>query len=74
MGPFGPCAGLRRGAGLSGRIKDRLKGRRQQAHLELAGLRARLAGEGGPRTTVNPEKMVWIFGSGRSGSTLAFAA
>ena len=51
------------------RIKGRLKGKRQQAHLELAGLRARLAGEGGPRTTVNPEKMVWIFGSGRSGST-----
>jgi hypothetical protein len=51
------------------RIKGLLKGRRQQAHLELAGLRARLAGEGGPRTTINPERMVWIFGSGRSGST-----
>jgi hypothetical protein len=51
------------------RVKGSLKGRRQQAYLELAGLRARLAGEGGPRTTVNPEKMVWIFGSGRSGST-----
>jgi hypothetical protein len=51
------------------RIKVRLRGRRRQAHLELAGLRARLAGEGGPHTTVNPEKMVWIFGSGRSGST-----
>ena len=51
------------------RIKGSLKGRRQQAHLELAGLRAKLAGESGPRTAVNPEKMVWIFGSGRSGST-----
>jgi hypothetical protein len=51
------------------RIKGSLKGRRQQAHLELAGLRAKLAGESGPRAAVNPEKMVWIFGSGRSGST-----
>jgi hypothetical protein len=52
-----------------GRIKGSLNGRRQQAHLELAGLRAKLAGESGPRAAVNPEKMVWIFGSGRSGST-----
>jgi hypothetical protein len=51
------------------RINDRLTGRRQQIHLELAGLRARLAGEGGVRAAVKPENMVWIFGSGRSGST-----
>jgi hypothetical protein len=50
------------------RIKGRLTGRRQQIHLELAGLRARLAGNGGS-TAVEPENMVWIFGSGRSGST-----
>src|SRR5829696_7956331 len=51
------------------RIKSRLTGRRQQIQLELAGLRARLAGEDGVRIAVKPENMVWIFGSGRSGST-----
>jgi hypothetical protein len=68
----GPVRALRRLAKRSRtlrQIKGRLKGRRQQIQLELAGLRARLAGESGPRAAVNPENMVWIFGSGRSGST-----
>jgi hypothetical protein len=51
------------------RIKGRLKGRRQQIQFELAGLRARLAGDGTDSGAVKPENMVWIFGSGRSGST-----
>jgi hypothetical protein len=51
------------------RIKGRLTGRRQQIHLELVRLRARIAGEHTGRAAVNPENMVWIFGSGRSGST-----
>jgi hypothetical protein len=51
------------------RIKGRLTGRRQQINLELVRLRARVAGEHTGRAALNPENMVWIFGSGRSGST-----
>ena len=67
----GPARAVRRVAKRSRtlrRIKGRLAGGRQQLHLELAGLRARLAGNDAV-SGVNPEKMVWIFGSGRSGST-----
>jgi hypothetical protein len=46
-------------------IHHRLVGKRQQARFEISELRARL---GGARD-VNPENMIWIFGSGRSGST-----
>jgi hypothetical protein len=68
----GPARALRRVAKRNRtlrRVKGLLVGRRQQIHLELAGLRARLAGEGAVRAAVKPENMVWIFGSGRSGST-----
>jgi hypothetical protein len=53
-------------------VKGRMTGAGQQIRLELAGWRARLAGEGvagNPGAAVKPENMVWIFGSGRSGST-----
>ena len=51
-------------------VHHRLTGRRQQVSLEIAGLRARLTGNhGGREDGVNPENMIWIFGSGRSGST-----
>ena len=51
-------------------IYRRLIGERERAYLELGRLRSRIAGEGGVRAGgVNPERMVWIFGSGRSGST-----
>jgi hypothetical protein len=46
------------------RIYSRLIGERERAYLELGRLRSG-EGPGG----VDPEKMVWIFGSGRSGST-----
>jgi hypothetical protein len=47
-----------------------LLGARQRVNLEIAGLRARLYGDGTFRAGgVNPEAMIWIFGSGRSGST-----
>jgi hypothetical protein len=47
-----------------------LTGGRRRASLEIAGLRARLTGGRGVRDNgVNPENMIWIFGSGRSGST-----
>ncbi len=45
-------------------------GRGRQVQLELARARAALAGEGsGTRSAVDPANMIWIFGSGRSGST-----
>jgi hypothetical protein len=47
------------------RIHRRLVGRRQRVRFEISELRARL---GGARD-VRPENMIWIFGSGRSGST-----
>jgi hypothetical protein len=50
------------------RIYGRLIGERERTYLELGRLRSRLAGERA-RTGVDPERMVWIFGSGRSGST-----
>jgi hypothetical protein len=52
-------------------IKERLTGRRQQIYLELAGLRARLLGDAAVNlgTPVNSGNIIWIFGSGRSGST-----
>jgi hypothetical protein len=59
---------LRRVARRSGMLRQihrRLVGQRQQARFEISELRARL---GGARD-VNPGNMIWIFGSGRSGST-----
>jgi hypothetical protein len=64
---------LRRTARKSWRLRqvhDRLTGLRQQVSLEVSGLRARLIGaRGAPENGVHPENMIWIFGSGRSGST-----
>jgi len=59
---------LRRVARRSGTLRQihrRLVGKRQQARFEISELHARL---GGARD-VNPGNMIWIFGSGRSGST-----
>jgi hypothetical protein len=47
------------------RIHHRLAGRLRQARFEISELRARRSGA----RDVNPENMIWIFGSGRSGST-----
>jgi hypothetical protein len=49
------------------RIYSRLIGERERAYLELGRLRSRVAGQGA--RAFDPGKMVWIFGSGRSGST-----
>jgi hypothetical protein len=49
--------------------RRRLAGGRQRASLEISGLRARLSGGGHTHSGVEPANMVWIFGSGRSGST-----
>ena len=49
--------------------RRRLAGGRRRARLEISSLGARLTGANHPRNGVNPENMVWIFGSGRSGST-----
>ncbi len=49
------------------RIYSRLIGERERAYLELGRLRTRVAGQGS--SSVDPGRMVWIFGSGRSGST-----
>src|SRR5215210_4756923 len=51
------------------RVYGRLLGERGRAYLELDRLRSRFTGEGKRTGGVDPEKMVWIFGSGRSGST-----
>jgi hypothetical protein len=51
------------------RIYHRLIGERERAYLALGRVRSRIAGEGVRAGGVNPERMVWIFGSGRSGST-----
>lgn len=51
------------------RLYEGLSGHRRRAYLELDRLRTRLAGEGARRGGVDPQNMVWIFGSGRSGST-----
>jgi hypothetical protein len=51
-----------------GQIHHRLVSKRQQVRFEVAELRTRLAGDSGA-SDVNPENMIWIFGSGRSGST-----
>ncbi len=49
------------------RIYSRLIGERERAYLELGRLRSRVAGRG--VRDVDPARIVWIFGSGRSGST-----
>jgi hypothetical protein len=49
------------------RIHHRLVGKCQQVRFEITGLHTRLPGDGA--CDVNPENMIWIFGSGRSGST-----
>ena len=52
------------------RLYEGLSGGSRRAYLELGRLRSKLAGDGGARGGgVNPANMVWIFGSGRSGST-----
>ena len=54
------------------RLYEEASGQRRRARFELARLRSRLAGNPGARaggSAVRPENMVWIFGSGRSGST-----
>ena len=51
------------------RIYFRLLGERERAYLELGRLRSRISGEGVRAGGVDPERMIWIFGSGRSGST-----
>ncbi len=52
------------------RLYEELSGQRRRVRFELARLRSRLAGDQEARTGgVRPESMVWIFGSGRSGST-----
>lgn len=51
------------------RIYFWLLGGRERAYLELGQLRSRISGEGVRTAGVDPERMIWIFGSGRSGST-----
>jgi hypothetical protein len=52
------------------RVYRRLVGKGQQIRFEIADfLRARLAGDAARDVRVNAENMIWIFGSGRSGST-----
>ncbi len=51
------------------RAYGRLVGERERVYLELGRLRSRLAGEGKRSGGVDPGTMIWIFGSGRSGST-----
>jgi hypothetical protein len=51
------------------RLYEGLSGQRRRAYLELDRLRSRLAGGGIRAGGIDPAKMVWIFGSGRSGST-----
>ncbi len=41
----------------------------REVPLEIAGLRSKLAGRDTQNTGVRPENIIWIFGSGRSGST-----
>ena len=50
-------------------VYGRLTGERQRLWLEIAGLRRRVSGADVQADGVNPENMIWIFGSGRSGST-----
>jgi hypothetical protein len=49
------------------RIYSTLVGQRERAYFELGRLRSRVAGKG--VRDIDPGMMVWIFGSGRSGST-----
>jgi hypothetical protein len=51
------------------RLYEGLSGQRQRVYLELGHLRSRLAGSTAGAAGVDPGRMVWIFGSGRSGST-----
>jgi hypothetical protein len=46
-----------------------LSGKYREVPLQAAGLRRRFAGGGDPGSGVRPENIIWIFGSGRSGST-----
>ena len=64
--------------GIVREVPDRLRkarhwlaGKYREVPLEISQLRGRLAGKGAEaRTTgVKPENVIWIFGSGRSGST-----
>lgn len=46
-----------------------LAGKYREVPLELAALRSKFAGRKDPEAGVDPNKFVWIFGAGRSGST-----
>ncbi len=63
---------MRRTAGRSRTLKRgyrRLAAEYRGISVKAAGLRARLAGRDIRDTGVRPENIIWIFGSGRSGST-----
>ncbi|HEX5914855.1 MAG TPA: hypothetical protein VFY54_17175, partial [Rubrobacter sp.] len=64
-------AGIRRAKeGLPGALRSGrrwLAGKYREVPLRAASLRRRF--DGAPASGVRPENMVWIFGSGRSGST-----
>jgi Sulfotransferase family len=49
--------------------RRRLAGARQRASLEISGLRSLFSGSYSREGGVDPANMIWIFGSGRSGST-----
>ncbi|HEU4493834.1 MAG TPA: sulfotransferase, partial [Rubrobacteraceae bacterium] len=49
--------------------RRRLAGARQRASLEISGLRSLLSGNYPREGGADPANMIWIFGSGRSGST-----
>jgi hypothetical protein len=64
--------GLRRAVGRSRALKHGyrwLRDRCREISLEIAGWRARIGRRGAQDTGVKPENIIWIFGSGRSGST-----
>jgi hypothetical protein len=63
---------LRRTAGRSGTLKQGyrwLVGKYREISPEVVRLRGRLGGRDARSAGANPENIVWIFGSGRSGST-----
>ena len=51
------------------RLYEGLSGGRRRLYLEVGRLRGRLAGNGAKPGGIDPKNLVWIFGSGRSGST-----
>lgn len=51
------------------RLATRLANKHRKIRLEFEGLREKLAGSGARTSGVRPENMIWIFGTGRGGST-----